>query len=104
MESYQVVMTRNATQDLRDISSYIANVLKEPVIAKRLVEKIKLAVMCLDQLPMRHNLVSDEYLASMGFRKIMIDNYLIFYIVSEKDKTVTVVRILYGKRDWIHLL
>jgi plasmid stabilization system protein ParE len=30
--------------------------------------------------------------------------YLIFYIVSEKDKTVNIVRILYGRRDWIHLL
>lgn len=50
-----------------------------------------------------NNLVSDDYLAAQGFRKTMVDNYIIFYTVSEKDKTVAVVRILYGRRDWIHL-
>jgi addiction module RelE/StbE family toxin len=104
MENYQVFMTRSATQDLKGISSYIAYDLKEPSVAKKLVEKIKASVMCLAKLPLRHNLVSDENLAAQGFRKTMMDNYIIFYIVSEKDKTVTVMRILYGRRDWIHLL
>ncbi len=104
MESYKVFMTESATQDLNGLSSYIVYDLKEPSVAKKLVEKIKDSVMSLATLPLRHNLVSDENLASQGLRKTMVDNYIIFYIVSEKDKTVAVVRILYGRRDWIHLL
>lgn len=104
MESYKVFMTESATQDLNGLSSYIAHDLKEPLVAKKLVEKIKASVMSLTKLPLRHNLILDENLAAQGLRKIMVDNYLIFYIVSEKDKTVSVVRILYGRRDWIHLI
>lgn len=103
MESYKVFMTQSAAQDLKSISSYIAYDLKEAV-AQKLVERIKVSVMSLVKLPLRYNLVSDDNLAAQGFRRIMMDNYIIFYIVSEKDKIVTVVRILYGKRDWIDLL
>ncbi len=104
MESYRVFMTKSATEDLVDISSYIANDLKEPAIAGKLVEKIKASVMRLAEFPLRNSLVSDERLAAFGFRKTMIDNYIVFYTVLEKDKTITVVRILYSRRDWINLL
>jgi addiction module RelE/StbE family toxin len=104
MERYKVFMTQSATQDLKDISAYIAHELKESSLAKKLVEKIKISVISLAKLPLRYALVSDESLAAQGFRKIMVDNYIIFYIVSEKDKTVSIIRILYGRRDWIHWL
>ncbi len=104
MGPYRVFMTRSAAEDLTDISIYIRDEIREPVTAIKLVEKIKVAVMSLALYPMRHNLVADEHLAAQGFRKIIIDNYIAFYIVSEKEQIVTVVRILYGKRDWLHLL
>lgn len=28
-----------------------------------------------------------------------VDNYLVFYIIDNDNKTVTVIRIMYGKRD-----
>ena len=28
-----------------------------------------------------------------------VDNYLVFYIPQEEDKTVTVIRVMYGRRD-----
>ena len=104
MDGYKVFLTRSAAQDLRDISAYIVYELKEPALAKKLVEKIKSSVLGLAELPLRHALVLDETLARQRFRKIMADNYLIFYIVSERDKIVSIIRILYGRRDWIHLL
>lgn len=97
-------MTRPAANDLQDISHYIANELREPVIAKELVGRLKKSVMSLAELPTRHALVSDERLAVQGIRKLMVDNYIVFYVASEKDATVTVVRILYGKRNWVSLL
>ncbi len=103
MGDYRVFMTRNADDDLKSISLYIRDELKEPGVAVKLAEKIKVAVMSLATFPLRHNLVADEYLAAQGFRKIVIDNYIAFYIVSEKEQTVTVVRVLYGKRDWLYL-
>ncbi|TCL74161.1 addiction module RelE/StbE family toxin [Hydrogenispora ethanolica] len=104
MKSYRIFMTQPAVNDLRGISDYIANDLREPSLAKKLVGKIKEAVLSLGELPARHALTADENLAAQGIRWLTVDHYLIFYVVSEKKKTVTVIRILYAKRDWINLL
>lgn len=104
MKKFSVFITQPAANDLQGIAHYITNELREPAIAKKLVNKIKEAVMSLAELPTRHALVTDERLAIQGIRKTMVDNYIVFYVISEKDVTVTVVRILYGRRDWANLL
>lgn len=53
---------------------------------------------------LRNALVADEMLAYKGIRKIMMDNYIVFFIVNEESKIVTIVRILYGRYDWMNLL
>jgi len=104
MKQYKILMTGPAADDLQSIAGYIADELLEPAIAKKLVGKIKEAVMSLVILPTRHALVADERLAAQGIRKLTVENYIAFYVISEKDETVTVIRILYGRRDWEHLL
>lgn len=104
MKKYKVVMSEPAANDLRSIAHYIGYELKEPGTARRLVETIRETVMELALLPSRHTAVADERLALKGIRKAPVDNYIVFYIISEKDKTVNIVRILYGSRNWIDLL
>jgi len=60
--------------------------------------------MSLDKLPVRPALVADKLLAAQGIRKLIVENYIVFYVISETDETVTVIRILYGGRDWECLL
>ena len=104
MKQYKVLMTEPAADDLQSIARYIAEELLEPAIAKKLVGKIKEAVMSLAKLPARHALVADERIAAQRIRKLIVENYMAFYVISEKDETVMVIRILYGRRDWEHLL
>lgn len=104
MKKHSVFMTHTATEDLKSIASYIANELREPSIAKKLVGNIKEAVMSLEQVPTRFSLLRDANLAVQGIRKIMVDNYIVFYFVSEKDNVVAIVRIIYSRRDLVHLL
>ncbi|UNC91734.1 type II toxin-antitoxin system RelE/ParE family toxin [Candidatus Contubernalis alkaliaceticus] len=104
MKQYKVLMTEPAVDDLQAIVKYISDELLEPVIAKKLVGKIKEAVMGLEKLPTRHALVADERLAAQGIRKLIVENYIAFYVISEVDEIVTVIRILYGRRDWEHWL
>jgi len=104
MKSCKVLMTQPAANDLQGIAGYITNELREPAVAKKLVNRIKEVVMSLAELPTRHALVADERLAVQGIRKLMVDNYIIFYVVAEKAAAITVVRILYSRRDWASLL
>lgn len=104
MKQYKIFMTEPAVDDLQKIVVYISNELREPSIARKLLGKIKEATMSLSDMPMRYALVSDERLTLQDVRKLMVDIYIVFYIISEKEKLVTVIRILYGRRDWLLLL
>jgi len=104
MSNYNVIMTHSARDDLNGISLYIAKELKEPAAAKKLIGKIREAVLNLKEMPTRHSVVSDKNLAIKGIRKIVVDNYLVFYVIFEEEKAVAIVRILYGRRNWANLL
>lgn len=104
MNKYRIEITKPAEDDLSKIVMYIAKELLEPSIAERTINKISGAIITLEEFPYRNALVAEERLAKRGIRKIIIDNYIAYYIVEENLKKVTVIRILYGKRDWMNLL
>lgn len=104
MNNYHIDITEPAENDLHEIGHYISRELLEPVIANKVVEKIGDAILTLEELPLRNSLVTDEKLSKRGIRKLLIDNYIVFYLVSEQQRTVTIIRILYGRRDWLNLI
>lgn len=104
MSKYHIEITKPAEKDLHEIGKYIAIELLEPAVAKKVVGKIGDAILTLEDLPLRNSFVSDERVSKLGIRKILIDNYIVFYVVSEEYKTVTIIRILYGRRDWLNLI
>ena len=91
-------------RDLYEIGAYISKELLEPETAKRVVSKIAKGINSLKDMPFRNTLVADDRLAYKAIRKVVIDNFIVFYIVTEEKKTVTIIRILYSKRAWINLL
>ncbi|GIO04363.1 addiction module toxin RelE [Brevibacillus reuszeri] len=104
MKKYSIVITEPAEADLLGIADYIAHELKEPTVAKNLMAKLAEAIGELEQLPFRYEIVSDERLANQKIRKLVVEKYIVFYMVSQNNMLVTIVRILYGKREWNHLL
>lgn len=104
MSIYDIQITEPAEEDLYEIGAYISKELLEPETAKNLISKIAIGINSLDDMPLRNALAADKRLAYKGIRKIMVDNYIIFYIVTEESKTVTIIRILYSRRDWLNLL
>jgi len=104
MNRYNIEITEPAENDLFEIGCYISKELLEPNIAKKVVGKIGNAIFSLEDMPSRNALVADERLALQGIRKIMIDNYIMFYVINEEHKIVTILRILYSRRDWINMI
>ncbi|WP_205516832.1 type II toxin-antitoxin system RelE/ParE family toxin [Paenibacillus sp. SYP-B3998] len=51
-------------------------------------------------MPFRNGLVRNERLAVNGIRHLLVDSYIVFYVISKKEETVTIIRILFGKRNW----
>ncbi|MBS4024090.1 MAG: type II toxin-antitoxin system RelE/ParE family toxin [Clostridia bacterium] len=104
METYDIVITNPAEDDLFDIGRYISKELLEPEKAQWVISRIADAISTLEHMPLRTALVNDERLALINIRKMLVDNYIVFYNVAEEIKTVIIIRVLYSRRDWHNLL
>ncbi len=98
--TYRIIIEVPAISDLRDILRYITSTLKEPVAAKRIYRSIKEQIYSLNQLPFRCKLVSDELFAAQGVRRLLVENYSVFYVVDEDTQEVHVLRVLSNRREW----
>ena len=104
MENYNVQHSESSENDLLGVLRYIAIELNEPTTALRMLETIDTSIESLSTMPHRCPLVDDERLASMGFRKLHVKNYIAFFTIDESSKTVNVERVLYARRDWLNIL
>lgn len=96
---YKVVLTEQSEFDLRSIYEYIAFTLLEPEVATKQVERIERAILKLNEKPMRFRIFEKEPWYSRGLRWFPVDNFLIFFIPEIENATVTIIRIMYGRRN-----
>ncbi|PKM64575.1 MAG: type II toxin-antitoxin system RelE/ParE family toxin [Firmicutes bacterium HGW-Firmicutes-20] len=104
MVNYKVDVSTPAQSDLSDIIRYISAQLTSSVSAVHLMEIFEEALMSLSDLPQRYPLIDDELLSQLGYRKMIVKNYVVFFSIDEANKVVNVERILYGRRDWFRFL
>ena len=76
---YKIEYLPSALDDLKEIIGYIAHTLQNQKAAENL-------------------LLIHEY------RKLLVKNYFIFYWVDEKEKTITIARVIYARRNIGNLL
>ena len=99
MKEYQVLLTPESTQEIRDIHSYIANTLLVPETAKKQISRIMETVKSLKQMPERYALYEKEPWKSRGLHKVSVDNYIIFYYVNNNSDEVVIFHVFYGGRN-----
>ena len=98
-EKYTWFLTATAEGDIDDILSYIAGVLHNPEAAAAFADKLEEELDTLCKSPKNGRLVENDYLRRDDVRRILIDNYIAYYIINEKEKAIIVLRVVYGKRD-----
>ena len=101
---YQIHITGKAEQDITEAADYIELQLMNPEAADGLLDKIDAEVNALSSMPQKHQLVDDPVLKAIGIRFILVNNYMVFYIIDAPEKTVHIIRFLYQKRNWIQIL
>ena len=104
MGRYKVAVSALAERDLRDIVRYISAQFSAPMTAVKMMDAIEEAIAGLADMPQKSPPVTDERLASMGYRKLVVKNYMVFFTIDETSKIVDIVRILYARRDWLRIL
>ena len=101
---FEVIYSDRALNDLRNIYRYIAIDLLAPEVAQRISNHIMAQIESLEEMPSRCPLYDKEPWHSRGLRKLIIDNFIAFYLPIEKKRQVLVVTVMYGKRDVANIL
>ena len=78
MATYSIEVSEPAENDLRDIILYISSQLSSPMTAMNMMDTIEEALLGLTEMPQKCPAVRDDRLASMGYRKLLIKNYVAF--------------------------
>lgn len=68
----------------------------------RLVSKIKSEIDKLKNNPEIFSIIDDDLIKKLEIRKLVVDNYIVFYRI--KTNNIQIVRVMYGRRNWINLL
>ena len=89
-----------AEQDLVDIVSYLAA--EDSRAAAEMLDHIEARLAALQSHPFVGRVPHNPKLTALGYRVLVIDNYLVFYKV--KGDVVMVHRLLHGARDLLRVL
>lgn len=102
MRKYNIEYSKESKQDLIGIKQYIKYNLQEPEIAQKLITKIRTQIDSLKYSPEIYAIIDDDIIKKLENRKLIVDNYIIFFRI--KNDSIQIVRIMYGRRNWINLL
>lgn len=101
---YEIVITEPAKDDLEEILSYISVDLSAPKSTIDMLNKIENIFENLSGNPLMYPLCDIDNLKIRNYRKVVINNYLMFYRVDKNKKKVYVMRFVYGRRDYINFI
>ena len=93
-----------AKSDMVDIAKYIGVKLENPEAAERLAEKMIEAAEKLTDMPYKCPVYIPVKPLRHEYRKLIVQNYIMFYWVDEDKKLITIARVVYSGRDYENLL
>ena len=97
MNKFSVNITNEALADMEKLYEYIATVKQAPENAMGQYNRIADAILTLGEFPDRFGLFDSEPEHSMGIHRMVVDNYLVCYVIN--PGRVTVTDVLFGASD-----
>ena len=99
-DKYQVRLLRIAEEDFTEIISFIAA--DNPGAADAIANKIEKSLELLSGNPSLGRIPREEEIRNLGYRYLIVQNYLIFYTIEER--IIFIHRILHSARNYKSLL
>ena len=98
MAGFKVEFSELAIESLRKLQRYIARKLFNPDAAKRQADRIMSACASLSVFPKMHRIRKIDS-KGYGLRFFPVDNYIVIYSVDEFVRTVTIMNVIYSRRN-----
>ncbi len=99
MITYHTLVTDQAKLDLYNIDEYISVELLAPHSAQKILGSIERKINSLRVFPERGVLYDKEPWHSKGVRVVQVKHYKIVFQIDKKARSVTILHIIYAKRD-----
>ena len=104
MSEWKIILSPKFKIEFNDIRDYISNNLLAPNTAASFCKQVFDKIESLKQMPKRCPLVDKEPWFTRGLRKLIIDNYIVFYYPNEKTMEILIFHIFYKGRNIDELL
>ena len=101
---YSVEYLPIARQDMVEIVLYIARELRNPAAAERIAVRMVEAGESLREFPYAQPAYAPLRPLKHEYRKLLVENYMMLYWVTESEKRVTIARVVYARRNYAKLL
>ena len=104
MRDYRIIVTPDAVRDLTELRNDNAHVLFAPETALACIQTIRRKIGGLARMPARNRLMDEEPWHSRGVRKIIVENFYVYYRIDDATETVYVLNVIYARRDQLKAL
>ena len=101
---YRIEYLPAARQDMIEIVRYISQELQNPTAANQLAVELIEAGDGIPRFPYANPAYTPIRPLKHEYRKLLVQNYAMFYWVDEVEQLVTVARVIYARRDYERLL
>lgn len=99
-KQFKIVFTNDCKQEMDNIYNYISNNLYAPKAAKELMNKGETTVQSLKDMPEAYMAIKKYSELEMEYRRIVINNYVIIYTISEEKNSIYIVHMYYGGSNY----
>jgi addiction module RelE/StbE family toxin len=101
---YRVDASDRAEEDLERIVEYISQKLSAPQAASNFLDEVYLCYDNLEENPYMYEECRDARLKIEGYRRAVINNYIMVYKVYKDNKSVIIHGFFHGRQDYAMLI
>ena len=101
MKTYTIRITNQAENHIKAIKHYVSNNLFAAEAADNLMQTMQEEIESLSSLPKRIKPIEEEPWHSLGIRKILVNNYYIYFWVDDANLKVHILAVIYARRNQI---
>jgi len=96
---YKLEILPIAKKDMDDIIYYISHNLKNMIASQKMVDSFTKGIDSILEFLYSNSIYRTIKLLENEYRSFKVKNFLILYTINEKEKLITIVRVLYQKMD-----
>lgn len=102
-KAFEIEFTDECNEEINEIYEYISNNLKENNAAKRLINEVTNKILNLANEPELYMKMGKSDRLRREYRRIVVKNYIVLYIIDFEKRKVYISHMIYGKRNYLNL-